>query len=265
MKHTLTTNNTSLCLLFLETIFSFKKLTMKTLKISLFILAFGLMTINLSAQNWGSKNDSPLQKETRTVAEFHAISVGGGIDLHLRQGKGQNVTVKASEHVIGRVITVVKDGQLHLGMEKGNYRNARMEVYVTIDKLDALKASGGSDVYCKSTFKANDFELHASGGSDVEMALEVEELECHLSGGSDVDLEGMTGGLHIHASGSSDFEGYGLKAKDVVIKASGSSDSNVFASESIEVHASGSSDVNYKGNPSKTNVKSSGSSDVHSH
>ena len=141
-------------------------------------------------------------------------------------------------------MTDVKNGKLHIYLDKGKYRNAKMDVFVVVEKLEGL---------------------HASGGSDVEMNLEVEKLECHLSGGSDTDLEGSAEHLHIQSSGSSDFEGFGLVSKHCIIRASGSSDSKVNVSESIEVSASGSSDVHFKGNPSKTNIKSSGSSDVHSH
>lgn len=240
---------------------------MKTLKISLFIFAISFISVNLSAQIWGGEKDNgSLQKETREVGDFDAINVGGGIDLYLRQADDQEVIVNASENFIKRIKTEVKNGTLHLSVEKGRwFKNGKMEVHVTMDKLVALHASGGSDVYGKGTFQANDFEIHASGGSDIEMNLEVGKLECHISGGSDTDLDGMVENLHLHASGGSDFEGYGLVAKHAVVEASGGSDSSVYASESIEVHASGSSDVDYKGNPSKTNIKSSGSSDVHSH
>lgn len=242
-------------------------MTMKTLRISLFVFAICFMTIQADGQNWGwgEKDKGPVKKETRSVTDFNSISVGGGIDLYIKQGNKQNVTVKASESVIDRLMTEVENGRLRIYLKKGKYRNAKMDVFVVVDDLEALHASGGSDVYGQTPFQADDFELHASGGSDVEMNLEVERLECHLTGGSDTVLEGSANHLHIEASGSSDFEGFKLETKHCVINASGSSDANVTASESLEVHASGSSDVNYKGKPSKTNIQASGSSDVHSY
>jgi len=240
---------------------------MKTLKISLFVFAICFMTIQANGQNWGwgDKDKGPVKKETRSVADFNSISVSAGIDLYIKQGNKESVTVKASENVIDRLMTEVENGQLRIYLKKGKYRNAKMDVFVVVDELEALHASGGSDVYGQTPFRADDFELHASGGSDIEMDLEAERLECHLSGGSDTDLEGSVNHLHIQASGGSDFEGFKLATKHCVINASGSSDSNVNASESLEVNASGSSDVNYKGNPSKTNIQSSGSSDVNSY
>lgn len=240
-------------------------MSMKTLRISLIIFAICFFTLQSNGQNWGQKDSGPVQKETRTIEDFHTISVGGGIDLYLKQGNKQNVTVNASESVIDRLMTEVEGDKLRIYLKKGKYRNAKMEVYVVVDDLEALYASGGSDVYGQTAFRADEFELHASGGSDVEMVLDVEKLECHLSGGSDTDLEGEADHLHIQASGGSDFEGFNLISKNCVVKASGSSDSNVNVSESLEVHASGASDVNYKGNPSKTDIHSSGSSDVHSY
>jgi len=240
---------------------------MKTLRISLFIFAICFMTLQSNGQDWGwgTKDNGPVKKETRAVSDFDAISVGGGIDLYIKQGNKESVTVKASENIIDRLMTEVKNGKLHVYLKKGKYRNAKMDVFVVVDDLEELSASGGSDVYGQTPFRADDFKIHASGGSDVEMNLEVGTLECHLSGGSDTDLEGTVEHLHVHASGGSDLEGYDLEAKNCVIRASGGSDSNILVTESLEVHASGASDVDYKGNPSKTNINSSGSSDVHSH
>jgi len=239
---------------------------MKNLKNSLLLFALCLFTMNLSAQDWKSdKNKDPVSKETRSVGSFDVISVASGIDLYIRQGNKQDVTVKASDKIKNKLMTEVENGTLKIYMKKGSYRNVRMDVYVTIDELTALHASGGSDVYCKSTFASDQFEIHASGGSDIEMSIEVGKLECHLSGGSDLEIEGTAEELHIHASGSSDFEGYGLETKHCVVQASGSSDSSIHVTESLEVNASGSSDVDYKGNPSETKIKSTGGSDVHSH
>ncbi len=237
------------------------KLTQNILLV-LFILLF---TSNLMAQNGGWGEDKNIAKEERNVGDFTSVSIGGGIDLEITQGNSSTIEVEVTAHALDLLITEVKGNQLRIYFDKKVRRVKTSLVKITVDDLKSIHASGGSDVESKGTLKFDELEIHGSGGSDMELDLEVEKLYVNCSGGSDVEIEGSTDFLDINASGGSDFDGYDFEAKEVIISASGGSDSNVYASESITVNATGSSDVNYKGNPSKTKLRSSGSSDIHSY
>src|SRR5690349_15818609 len=89
---------------------------------------------------------------TRNVSSFHAIEVSSGIDLYLTQGN-EGVAISAtSEDVRNKIITKVEDGVLKIYFEHGvsfNWSNKHMKAYVSFKTLDALRASGGSDVYAE--------------------------------------------------------------------------------------------------------------------
>lgn len=236
---------------------------MKIFKHILATLTIVLLTTSLQAQKWDK--DSKALKEDRTIKSFTKVSLSGGIDLTISQGNSKTISVEASENAIDYLVTEVKNGELKIYFDKNVRRVKKANVFITVNNLEKISASGGSDIESKGKLKFDRLAIHSSGGSDIELELEVEHLDCHTSGGSDVDLDGFAETLELHASGGSDFNGFNFKTRDAKVSASGGSDSNVYASESIEVSASGSSDVNFKGDPKKTKLKSSGSSDIHSY
>jgi hypothetical protein len=240
-----------------------KSQKMKIFKYLLATLTIVLLTTSLQAQKWDK--DGNTSKEERTVSSFTKVSLTGGIDLTIAQGNSKTISVEASANAIDNLITEVKNGQLKIYFDKNVRRVKKAHVFITVNNLEKISANGGSDIESKGKLKFDELAIHSSGGSDIELDLEVKYLDCHTSGGSDVELAGSAETLELHASGGSDFDGFNFKTRDAKVSASGGSDSNVYASESIEVSASGASDVNFKGNPKKTKLKSSGSSDIHSY
>jgi uncharacterized protein YneR len=236
---------------------------MKIFKHLLVTLTVVLLTTSLQAQNWNK--DENTSKEERTVSSFTKVSLSGGIDLTIAQGNPKTISVEASENAIDNLITEVKNGQLKIYFDKNIRRVKKAHVFITVNNLEKISASGGSDIESKGKLKFDELAIHSSGGSDIELELEVKHLDCHTTGGSDVDLEGSAETLKLHASGGSDFNGFNFKTRAATVSASGGSDSNVYASESIKVSASGASDVNFKGDPKKTELKSSGSSYIQSY
>lgn len=212
------------------------------------LLLTGLIT-TASAQK--TINDANAQK--RNVPGFHAIEVGGGIDLYLSQGD-EAVAVSASkDEYRDKIKTEVKNGVLKIWYEwssnlRMDWGNRKLKAYVSAKDLDGLHASGGSDVYVDGSFKAAKLDMEISGGSDFKGKIESDELNIHASGGSDVDISGKAARLTIEASGGSDFKGYDLSTDICNVEASGGSDVYITVNKELSAKASGGSDVHYKGN-----------------
>ncbi len=211
-------------------------------------------------------NDPNVEK--RNVSGYHAIEVGGGIDLYLSQGE-EAVAVSASETKYrDRIMTEVKNGVLKIWYDNKNNlnldwgTNRKMKAYVSFKNLDRLHGSGGSDINVEGAIKVSTLSLDISGGSDFEGKVEANDLNVNASGGSDVDISGIVKKLDIDASGGSDFNGYELTTDVCNLQASGGSDVYITVNKELSANASGSSDVFYKGNGTVREVKSSGSSSV---
>ncbi|MEM6967473.1 MAG: head GIN domain-containing protein [Bacteroidota bacterium] len=233
---------------------------MKCLQLILIATLATFLTFNTTAQVWedGSSGD----RETRNVDPFEQVSVGGGIDLIIKQGGSQLVEVEASSNVLEKLKTEVKNDRLKIYFDGRMKRYKNAMVYITVKNLTGIYASGGSDVESDGDLKFGELEINTSGGSDLELNLYCSVLKINTSGGSDAELTGNAVEMKLQASGGSDFDGYGFKVKKATVSASGGSDSNVYVTEDLTVSASGSSDVNYKGDPAKTELRSSGASDI---
>jgi len=228
---------------------------------------FSLLVVTsfiLTASAQKTVNDANAQK--RNVSGFHAIEVSGGIDLYLSQGE-EAVAVSASRtEDRDRIITEVKNGVLKIWYDhKTGIRidwnvNRKLKAYVSVKTLDALEASGGSDVDIDGTLKTPKLNMEISGGSDFKGKLESDEVRITASGGSDVDISGKAARLTIDASGGSDFSGYEFATDICNVEASGGSDVHITVNKELSANASGGSDVYYKGNGLIRDLKTSGSS-----
>jgi hypothetical protein len=206
-------------------------------------------------------------KETRALEGFEAVRIGGGIDLVIGQGAGFVVEVESSDVDLDDVVTEVRRGTLEIRHERSLFDffdwGGQVTVHVTLPKLVALTASGGSDVTSVGTFAGEALELGASGGSDVTLDVAVGALTVQVSGGSDVRLTGTARSASIQASGGSDFTASRLTADEASLQSSGGADIAIAVRERIVAHASGGSDISYSGDPRSVDVHSSGGGDVH--
>jgi hypothetical protein len=207
--------------------------------------------------------------EVRQASGFHAIEIGGGIDLYLSSGS-EAVAVSARDvEVRNRIKTEVKDGVLKIWVDwkdglKFNIRSDRkMKAYVSYKTLDMLHASGGCDVHVDGTIKSNELKLHVSGGSDFYGKVDISsKLTVSATGGSDVNISGSAQDVSIDASGGSDFDGYDLTTETCDIDASGGSDINITVNKELSADASGASDVSWRGKATVKKAKASGAGSV---
>jgi hypothetical protein len=204
--------------------------------------------------------------ELRSAKNFTAIDVSDGVDIYVSNGD-EGVAVSASEIKYRDKIKVVVDkGVLKISYDESNKfsvngkRNLR--AYISYKNLNALSASGGSDVIMEGSVKGKEFLINISGGSDFKGKVDVTELRINQSGGSDVSISGSAKTVFINTSGGSDFSGYGLNADVCDVEASGGSDVEITVNKEISARASGASDVSFKGTAAIKQSKSSGASSV---
>jgi len=228
-------------------------------------LLFSLLVTGLITTASAQKTINDANAEKRNVSGFHAIEVGGGIDLYLSQGE-EAVAVSASKNEYrAKIKTEVKDGVLKIWYEwnsnlKFDWSNHKLKAYVSFKDIDTLEGSGGSDISVDGSIKVAKLAMEVSGGSDFDGKVETGELNIQASGGSDVRISGKADRLTIDASGGSDFKGYDLASDICNVEASGGSDIQVTVNKELSANASGGSDVYYKGTGMIRDLKTSGSS-----
>lgn len=229
---------------------------------------FLLVQFTMAQKSWNRKTgtvrgNGEVQTEDRSISGFQGIAVQDGIDVYIHQTGEEKVKVEADQNVLAEIVTEVDNGILVIYSKKHIRDVQKLQVEIWADKLTSITASGGSDVYSRTLIRADQLKTGASGGSDLELDLEVGELECDTSGGSDARLKGKARRLIANSSGGSDLRADDLIVQFAKIRASGGSDAHVHVTEELELKASGGSDIHYKGNAKITSLNVSGASDVH--
>ncbi|WP_439482747.1 head GIN domain-containing protein [Cyclobacterium plantarum] len=224
---------------------------MKAIRIPLLSLLIALLSLQVLAQN----------VETRNLDYFKKLSTGGSWDVVIQKGDQPGVRLESRNLDLRRVKTEVKDQTLRVYLEKGNYRNINLKVYVTFTELEAIRNSGSGDFKSLSAIVATDLDITVLGSGDASFSnLQARNLNVNLSGSGDMEVHaGEVDGIEIRQSGSGDFEGLDLLAQEASIRTSGSGDTAIGVSRIISVRGSGSGDVYYRGNPERTDVRFSGS------
>ena len=227
--------------------------------------------------------------QVRKVPNFTAISVSSAIDLYLTQSNTNEVAVSATEeeirdHIITEVVggTLIirlgDDGSWFSWKKWGNYKT---KAYVSIKEINALTATGASNVHLINTIESPKMRIKLSGASDFHGDIKAGTLDYKLSGASEyvgkvtaanilieesgassINLEGTADDLSIEISGASDAKLYGLVTKGAVVHTSGASHAKVNVTEILKAVSSGASDIDYKGNPNVKESNASGASSI---
>jgi hypothetical protein len=247
-----------------------------------------IISINAVAQKSGLIYDAHAQK--RSVPAFNAIKVSSAIDLYLTQSNVNEVAVSASEDEIrDQIITEVVGGTLIIRLgENGTWfswkkwGNYQTKAYVSIKEINALSASGASNVHVVGTIESQKMRIKMSGASDLKNAqfnigslfMEVSgastfkantqstNITIDCSGASNIELKGTADDVAIECSGASDAKLFDLFTKGAIVNASGASSANINVSELLKADATGASSINYKGNPRVQESRNSGASSI---
>jgi hypothetical protein len=204
--------------------------------------------------------------ETRNVSNFKGVDVSTGIDLYITMGENESVKLVASDDIIDRIITEVKDGVLHIYVKQNNWfnwsGNETRKAYVTIKELNRIEASSGSDVKSENTLKGEELKIRVSSGADVNVDVYYKNLDVDTSSGSDAKITGKVKNLKASSSSGSDISAGDLESVNCKASASSGSDITVNVSEELYATASSGADVKYYGNPSVKDIDESSGGDV---
>jgi hypothetical protein len=193
-------------------------------------------------------NGNVITKE-RTASSFNGISVSTGIDVYLKQGDKETISIEADENLQDYIITEVKGGVLHVYSEY-NIREAKMKrVHVTMKEITSLKTSSAGDIVGETQLKGDKIQIGSSSAGNIKVDLIATQLDVNISSSGDVELTGEADKIDIDLSSAGDLSAYDLKVKEADISASSAGDAKITVSERLTANVSSAADVSYRGNP----------------
>lgn len=202
----------------------------------------------------------------RKLPVFTELQVEGGIAVFLSPHNKRAVAVSASDASYrDLIVTEVVGNRLKIstGRQRGQgAADRRLKVYVAVPTLDAIIATGASDIFVKGVLTAERLTVQLSGASDFSGALKLDRLVINQSGSSDVTISGWVEKMSSTLSGASDLKGFGCTVSELSVVISGASQMDITVNKELNVTASGASDVRYMGSGVLKKLSSSGASTV---
>jgi hypothetical protein len=206
----------------------------------------------------GVDGNGKLKEEAREVGEFHAISVGAGIQGTVTLGVKASVKVEADENLLPLIRTRVEGGELIVDTKESIAPTKPVKLTVVATKLDGAGVSGGARLQAPASAGPK-FAVRASGGGRLEVSgIASDECAIETSGGANVTLTGKAKRLEVEASGGAHLTADGLAAESAKIAASGAARVALDVSGEATGAASGAARVSFKGKPQKNQIATSG-------
>jgi hypothetical protein len=227
-----------------------------------------LCALTVRAQ-WGSKKvkgNGNVTTENRTLGNYDGVAVAGFFDVELVSGTEGKLNLKGEENLLEYIETEIKDNVLKIKVRKGyNLRpsfNKTILITVPFKDISSVSLAGSGDVVSKAPIKADNFETKLAGSGDIILDVTAENVEASVAGSGDLRLKGKANNFEVKVAGSGDIYAFDLKAQNVEASVAGSGDVRVSCSGDLKARVSGSGDITYKGNPTRSDTKVSGSGDV---
>ena len=222
-----------------------------------------MRTLTLLALSFAVSSTAALAAtESRKIADFTAIEVGGGVTLEVKRG-ATALTLEGAPEVIKQYETSVTDGVLRIrNTSKSWLKNGEITIRVTTPSLSRLNASGG--VHASLTdVAAPKFAAELSGGVSLDAPkLALDSLDLEASGGVNLTMSGKARDARLNLSGGVELKGKSLEIAQATVNASGGCNADVTVKESVSGDLSGGVGLTVRGNPPKSRVHTSGGADV---
>jgi hypothetical protein len=204
-----------------------------------------------------------LTSRTVTLSGVSSVVVEAGFVVRLRTGGPEQATIRMDDNLVDQVATTVTGDQLRLGLTPGaSVRNATLSAEVTVGQLDRLATGGASRVMLDSTLTSSAPQLVVAGASMVAGPVAVDELQATVSGTATLALSGQVEQLRVSAAGTSRLLLADLAVRRLDVMLSGASRATVAVSDTLAAQTAGASELHYRGAPTITRQRSSGTSSI---
>ena len=204
------------------------------------------------------------RREVRSVSGFSGIDATGMFNIIVSKGNAESLTIEADDAVLQCVRSEVRNGVLHLFLDKNANGNpceikipgvhiveknceikTLLNVYIVMRNLDYVSLSGACTLTSNDLFTPRRFKGEFSGASNLTANINAEEITFGASGATNIRITAnVAGAAYFDISGASNFKGE-LNAKDVSFNVSGVSTVNLSgAAENFATDISGMANIN---------------------
>lgn len=209
------------------------------------------------------RGNGHVKEEVRQVDEFDQISVSRGMNVYITQGSPQKVVVIADSNLHDIIQTKVHGHELQIYADENIRWASEKKVMVTVENLNAIKASSGANAYSQGQIMSEDMEISAGSGANQTIELNVKNLKADCSSGANIRLSGIAKEAELETSSGANLICPDLKADQCKMSASSGGNVSATVTEKLEAHASSGGNVSYYGEPASIDVHTSSGGNIH--
>ena len=237
---------------------------MKSLR-SFLVAAIILVTTScINGQMWRSvEGHGNVVTKERKADSFTGVKVSSGIDVYLKQGNEESVSVEADENLHEYILTEVRGGVLNVYSEYNIRHAEKMRVNVVMKEINSIRTTSAGDVVGQTPINSDRLELSASSAGDIKIETHSKTVNIDISSSGDISVSGDTDFLRADLSSAGDLNAYDLKSREADVSVSSAGDADINVSERITARASSAGDINYKGDPKYVDAHSSSAGGIH--
>jgi hypothetical protein len=237
----------------------------KAIIIIVIVVAVAVTCTVLILRGWpgGLIGSGNLETEEYAFTDFTEVEIGSAFEFEIEQSSSYSINVTADDNVIDYV-QVSQDGQtLKIRLGRVLFLGpVTLRASVTMPQLRDLTASGASRGTVSGFSSNEDLDITISGASTVTGDITAGNVDFLISGASTIQLEGSADDIDANVSGASFFNLDNFIVNNADINFSGASSGTVNLNGRLDANLSGASTLWYIGEPTSTDINTSGGSTV---
>src|SRR5450759_5073185 len=155
---------------------------MKSLRSSTITIIILGLTSSIQGQFWRTvEGHGHVVTKERKTDSFTGLKVSSGIDVYLKQGNNETVTVEADENLHEYILTEVRGGVLNVYSEYNIREAERKRVYVTMKKVNSVRTTSAGDVFGEAPIHSDRLELSASSAGNIKLEVNAKDINIDIS------------------------------------------------------------------------------------
>lgn len=220
--------------------------------------------------------------EERTVSGFTGVSNELEGNVYILQASEFSVRIEAQQNVIDQIKTTISGDDLEISSERCINNSLPVNIYISMPLVNSLEVSGSGSLILQNKINTDDIDIDISGSGDfttidsvvassidmdisgsgsMNIIAKTTALSADISGSGDVTVKGTGTTFNADISGSGEIHAFDFTVLNASMGVSGSGNTELNASSTIDGHISGSGDLYYKGTPA-INISVSGSGEI---
>jgi hypothetical protein len=216
----------------------------------------GCTGVGSSMNGSGKVKDQDLK-----FTDFNTINVHGPFELEIVRDSSFKAVLSTDDNLIGRVRGSLDRKTLMLSIEApATFYPTKLKVSISMPDISGLSLSDAAKATMSGFNSFNDFNLYLNKGSNLNGAIEADDMTINLSGASQAAMAGKSRTLDLQCSAGSKLDMGDFQVTRAQVKLKEASEATLNVSGELDVVMSDASKIYYLGNPLISDTSISGGS-----